>query len=91
MNALAKVIPLPFVTPEEEQLPGHCGYSISERSRFDDAAREEALQQQLTEAMPEEVKAIQDALDAHHAEVEADARRAQEEADEKYDEENSRW
>lgn len=90
MNAL--VIPLPFVTPEEETLPGHTGYFITERSRFDDAEREESLQQQLEEApTPDEQERILNAIESHNAEKEADARRAQEEADAKYDEENSRW
>lgn len=89
MNALV----LPFVTPEEEGLES-CSrppYLITTRSRFHDAEREAALQQQIDEAMPAEVEALQNELDAHRAEVEADEKRAQEEADAKYDEENSRW
>jgi predicted RNA-binding protein YlxR (DUF448 family) len=87
-------IVLPFVTPEEEGLEatGRSGFIVTDRSRFADAEREEALQQQLEEApTPDEQERILAALDAHHAEKEADEKRAQEEADAKYDEENSRW
>lgn len=87
MNALI----LPFATPEETELPGRPGFFITTRSRFADAEREESLQKQLEEAMPADVEAALNELDAFHAEVEADERRAQEEADAKYDEENSRW
>ena len=89
MNALV----LPFATPEEEGLDGcsRPGFVVTTRSRIDDIAREEALLKAIDEAMPHEVESLLNAFDAHRADVEADERRAQEEADAKYDEENSRW
>lgn len=91
MNTL--VIPLPFVSPEEEGLEScsRPGFTLTTRSRFADVEREESLLRQIDEAMPHEVEALLSELDAHRAEVEADEKRAQEEADAKYDEENSRW
>lgn len=69
MNALI----LPFALPEEEGLESvsRRGYLITDRSVIADGEREEALAQQLEEALtPDEQAAALDALDAYQREKE---------------------
>lgn len=90
MSRLATI--LPFATPDETELPGRPGYFISSRSRIDDIEAQARLEAELDSApTPDEQEKILAALDALSAAKEADEKRAQEEADAKYDEENAKW
>lgn len=95
MNAPLPPTWLPFALPDEAdvpaELPSRPAYVVTTRSRIADMEREESLLRQLDEAMPGEVETVLAEMERFRAEQEADERQAQEEADAKYDEENSRW
>lgn len=64
---------LPFALPEDE-LPARAKYTVTQRSRIADEAREAALDRLVAEATtPEQVAAAWDAVDAYEDERSTEA------------------